>query len=333
MSLKVALLHAMKLLGGFAIARHVTRGGLRIICWHSVACADEHLFRPSIFITPLELRRRVAWLKHRGLPILALDEAVRRLATGTLPAGATVLTFDDGWASWGGEAKEILCGLPVTGYVMTSYMDRPEPIFNVFAQYAYWKSRKDRLGLSIGEVTYDQLWAYARRLSFDDRAAWLPEVAEAAGIDLERITHERYFGFLSSRELKMLGWDIQLHTHLHEWSRDETRVAEELARNAQLLGTVARGPLEHFCYPSGEYYTENFAQLARRNILSATTCEKRFNWAGENPLALGRFLDGHGVPDIVFEGELSGVFEVVRWVKAALLGRTETGRAVEARPA
>lgn len=140
-SIKIVLVYAIKLFGGFMLARYVARGGLRIICWHGISRVDEHLFRPSLFITPLELRNRFAWLKRSGLPVLALGDAVRRLAAGTLPAGATVLTFDDGWASWD-EAREIVCDLPITAYVMTCYLDRPEPIFNLFARYAYWKSGK-----------------------------------------------------------------------------------------------------------------------------------------------------------------------------------------------
>jgi peptidoglycan/xylan/chitin deacetylase (PgdA/CDA1 family) len=310
---KLALLYAVKFLGGFALARLLTRRGLRILCWHGFSRADEHLFAPQLFITLPTFRRRVAWLKKSGLPILALDEAVCRLSAGTLPAGATVLTLDDGWASWS-DAEELLRGLPVTGYVMTCYVDRSEPIFNLLARYAYYHSGKSRLCLAVGELTYDELWSYARGLTLDERAALLPEVARAGGVDLDRIGRERWFGLLCSAELKALGWDIQLHTHLHEWSRDAARVAQELAINTERLRHVAPGPLNHFCYPAGEYYPENFAQLSQLGIRSATTCNGHFNYQTDNPLALGRILDCHAMPQIVFEAAVSGVLEVARWV-------------------
>ena len=213
-----------------------------------------------------------------------------RLSAGTLPAGATVLTLDDGWAFWS-DAQEILRGLRVTGYVANYYVDRPEPIFNLLMRYAYYNARKDRLALTIGELTIDELWIYSQGLTLEERAALLPEIARAGGVDLDRIERERWFGLLSSAELKALGWDIQLHTHLHDhWSRDATQVAKEIAINVQRLRPVARGPLNHFCYPFGKYYCENFEQLSQLGILSATTCEPHFNYQTDNPLALGRIL-------------------------------------------
>ncbi|MGC2415266.1 MAG: hypothetical protein WA459_21545 [Stellaceae bacterium] len=311
---KIVVLYALRVFGVFVLARWLTRRGLRIVCWHGIAQDDEHLFRPSLFMTPDALRSRIDWLKRKGFPVLGLHEAVRGLKDGSLPPAATVLTFDDGWASWR-NAAPIFHGFPVTGYVMSCYLDRPEPIFNLFAQYAYWKSGQDRLTTHLGTLSYPELWGEARKLSFDDRAALLPEIAASAGVDLDRIADDRRFSLLSSAELRELGWDVQLHTHLHEWSADPVRVAREIRLNAAHLEPAARSPLTHFCYPAGEYYQENFSILTTLGILSATTCERRFNYPGDNPLALGRFLDHSAVPQIVFEAAMSGVFEILRRVE------------------
>jgi peptidoglycan/xylan/chitin deacetylase (PgdA/CDA1 family) len=317
---KIAVLYVLRAFGAFVLARWLTRRGLRILCWHGIAQDDEHRFRPSLFITPAALSSRLEWLKRKGFPIITLDDAVRDLEAGSLPPAATVLTFDDGWASWR-NAAPIVRGYPVTGYVMTCYLDRPEPIFNLFAQYAYWRSGKERLATRLGTLSYPELWAEARKLSFDDRAGLLPDIAASAGVDLERIARDRRISLLSSAELRELGWDIQLHTHLHEWSADPAQIEREIKLNAAHLAPVARNPLAHFCYPAGEYYRENFPVLAALGIRSATTCERRFNYPGDNPLSLGRFLDDSSVPEIVFEAGMSGVFELVRRLRSRCFDR------------
>jgi peptidoglycan/xylan/chitin deacetylase (PgdA/CDA1 family) len=308
---KLSLLYVLRTFGAFGLARRLTGGGLRILCWHGIVQDDEHRFRPSLFISPAVLRARISWLKRKGFPILTLDEAVHRLRDGSLPPCATVLTLDDGWASWR-IAAPIFQGLPVTAYVASGYVERPEPVPNIFAQYAYWKSGKDRLTTHFGTLGYPELWAKVSKLSLDERAALLPEIAEASGVDLDRITQDRRFSILSSGELHELGWDMQLHTHHHEWSADPVRVVQEIKLNAAYLKPVARSPLVHLCYPSGEYYRENFSALSALGILSATTCEGRLNYPGDNPLALGRLIDSSNVPQIVFEAQVSGIFEFAR---------------------
>ena len=309
--IKIAVLYALRACGGFAVCRWLTRRGLRILCWHGIAQDDEHRFVPSLFITRQAFQARIAWLKRKGFPIVPLDEAVRGLERGSLPRCATVLTFDDGWASWR-RAAPLAAGLPVTGYVMSGYVDRPQPMFYLFAKYAYWKSGRERLTTRFGTLTYPELWAEARRLPVDQRAELLPELAAAAAVDLDGISRDRRFSILTSGELRELGWDLQLHTHMHEWGAQREQIEHEIRLNASHLQPIARSPLRHFCYPAGEYYPENFPVLKALGIRSATTCERRLNYPGDNPLALGRLLDNARIPQVLFEAEMSGVIELAR---------------------
>src|SRR4051812_28356218 len=135
------LLTISKWLGGFAIARRITSGGLRILCYHGISIKDEHLFRPLLFITPDMFRARLDWLTKSRYPVIRLGEAIERLAAGTLPLNATVITLDDGWYSNLIAAEELRRrGLPATFYISSYYVKKQEPIFNLFVSYAIWRS-------------------------------------------------------------------------------------------------------------------------------------------------------------------------------------------------
>src|ERR1700751_511898 len=85
-------LYLMKFLGLFRLARHVTGLGLRIICYHGFAVAEEYKYRSTLFIRADFFRRRVEYLKRQGYPILPLRDALAAQAAGRLPPCATVIT-------------------------------------------------------------------------------------------------------------------------------------------------------------------------------------------------------------------------------------------------
>src|ERR1700739_4306644 len=81
-----------KFVGLFQIARYVTHDGLRIICYHGVAVAEEYKYRSRLFIRKELFRRRIEYLQYKRYPILPLGEALDALALGRLPPCATVVT-------------------------------------------------------------------------------------------------------------------------------------------------------------------------------------------------------------------------------------------------
>jgi peptidoglycan/xylan/chitin deacetylase (PgdA/CDA1 family) len=333
--LKLALLHVAKAVGVFALCRRVTSSGLRILCWHGFTVEDEHRFRPPLFSETASFRRRIEWLRRKHFRIMPLDEAVRGLAEGALPRDATVLTFDDGWATSMGEPVEILAGLPATFYVITSYVDRPEPIFSLICAYALWKTGQDRVELDGERLTLDELGNRARAGTLDDRIILARKIARWGGVDFDAIQRDRRFGIVTSdeiRELQRRGFDVQLHTHRHQWHRDRALAEREIDENRALLETVTGRRLTHFCYPGGVHFPENFAHMAGMGIASATTCVRSFNYPGDNPLALGRILDGSSVAQIEFEAAVCGVYEALRlarvWLNALLRPRSRSSEQV-----
>src|SRR5258708_5042381 len=54
-----------KCLGLFRIARYITRDGLRIICYHGFAVAEEYKYRSRLFIRKELFRRRIEYLQRK----------------------------------------------------------------------------------------------------------------------------------------------------------------------------------------------------------------------------------------------------------------------------
>ena len=70
-------------------------------------------------------------------PILALEEALQRLRTGTLPPCAVVITIDDAWYSTYARMLPVLRrhDMPATIYVTTYYVMAQHPVLNVLIHY------------------------------------------------------------------------------------------------------------------------------------------------------------------------------------------------------
>src|SRR5947208_3771629 len=90
-------LRVIKLLGLFSLARYITRDGLRIICYHGFAVAEEYKFRSRLFIRKELFIRRIEYLQRKHFPILPLSAAVEALDQDRLPPCATVITMADAW--------------------------------------------------------------------------------------------------------------------------------------------------------------------------------------------------------------------------------------------
>ena len=126
-------LTVVKFLGLFRVARYITRDGLRIICYHGIAVAEEYKYRSRLFVRKELFRRRIEYLRHKRYPILRLGESLEALARGRLPACATVITMDDGWEGVYSVALPIIkeLAIPVTLYVPTFYIEHLMPVFTV----------------------------------------------------------------------------------------------------------------------------------------------------------------------------------------------------------
>jgi peptidoglycan/xylan/chitin deacetylase (PgdA/CDA1 family) len=340
MAARALFLRASKTLGLFRLARRITPRGLRILCYHSVALENEHTFLPKMFVSPRTFERRLTFLADHGFPVLPLDQAVGRLRQGTLPPGATTITFDDALYGTYRRAWPLLqrFSVPATVYVTTYYVAKRAPVFGLIVEYMFWKTGKssiDLAGLGLpaaGLIRLTDPAAKARaladivehgetRCTEDERSALARALAERLEVDYDRVARDRLFNLVTAEEIQELvaaGVDVQAHTHRHQFPENEAIVVRELADNRALLEPLTGRRLEHFCYPSGFWSERHWPWLSSAGFKTATTCEPGFNYPETPPLALRRFLDGEHISDLEFEAEMCGYKELLRRARAAL---------------
>jgi peptidoglycan/xylan/chitin deacetylase (PgdA/CDA1 family) len=321
-------LTVIKLFGLFHVARYVTRDGLRIICYHGFAVAEEHKFRSRLFIQKELFLRRVEYLRRERFPILPLSAAVEALDRGQLPPCATVITMDDAWQGVYSVALPVIreMRLPVTLYVPTYYIEHPMPVFTVTLSYLFWRTEVPSVTLPAGLGTFrlETEAEKAERLAQEfgnslapaDRLRFLKETAEALAVPFDEIEEQRLFQVVDECQLRQLaeaGVDIQLHSHRHQWPLDDRdEVEREIVENRRFLQRTVSHALDHFCYPSGVYAEHQGEWLAALGVRSATTIEPGLNYVDTPRFILRRLVDGHPVSDIEFEAEITGFMEIVR---------------------
>jgi peptidoglycan/xylan/chitin deacetylase (PgdA/CDA1 family) len=337
------VLYASRAAGLFHLARWLTRGKLRILCYHGFALGDETNFRPRLFIEPITLARRIRYLQRHRVPVVPLGDALGMLDRRALPPAATVITIDDGFFS----TRQVLlshfasAGMPATVYVTSYYADKQSPVFRLAAQYMFWKTRASRLDLNqltpelAGAAALDDPAAADRALtavtdygerSLDEpgRTRCLRRLGQLLGVDYGELVSSRRLSLMTAEEIRSTaaaGFDIQLHTHRHRFPIDEEAATRELRDNRRWLENTLGTRVEHFCYPSGLWSPEHFAPLTAEGVQSAVTCDPGLNDASTQRLALRRFLDGENIAQIEFEAEVSGYLEILRKLRTSLARR------------
>ena len=335
--MKLVILRLAKSFGLFRFSRWLTRGGLRILCYHGIWLGQGH-YGNFLFMTPDKFAARMAFLARSAYPVLSLDEAVARLKAGNLPPSATVITIDDGWH---GTYLQMLPALeahklPATVYVTTYFAERQYPVFDLVVRYLLDRGEGQQLDLSAlgiadgGTVRLDTAGARAdagekimahgtEHLDAEGRHAFGARLATSLNLDYDALVREKVFHLMSAEELADAvgrGLDVQLHTHRHRTPLDDPEaLAREIADNRARLEPIAGRRLHHFCYPSGVYDRRIWPQLEALEIESATTIELGLNFRGAEPLALKRLLDGQEVELIEFEAELCGFVELTRLLR------------------
>ena len=327
---KLLTLNTLKSLGAFKLfARSTWRNKrLLILAYHGVSQDDEHLWNPSLYMTPDDFRRRMELLKETGCNVLPLSQAIELMSAGNLPEQSVVLTFDDGFYSFYEQAYPIIeeFGFPVTVYLTSYYSAFNRPVFDVMCSYLLWKGR-DKV-INLGEFDHNgkfdlrslaerskaalAIRTYGRdnKLSGREKDQLLISLAQRLGIDYEAILAKRILHLLSPvevAELAQKGVGIELHTHRHCSPDDHELFLREVEENRNFISQLTNSPPSHFCYPSGVYAPEYFALLDEAKVISATTCEKGLVTPRTERLALPRLIDTSTLQPVEFEGWLCGV--------------------------
>ncbi len=324
--LKLCMLAVCKACGLFALVRRGTRSQLRILCYHGFSVGEESRWSGGIMMSPEVLRRRLALLRTGGYPVLPLDDAVKRLKQGTLPANSVAITIDDGFQTTYTVAHDIFqeFSFPYTVYVTTYYSDKDIPIINLILSFALWKTKRKEINTNfmmrdeIFDISSDKgkknLFEFAFATidtikNIDVKKEMLAKLLENLDLDVSDILSRNTLKVLTSEQIRALSNDgvaIEMHTHRHRFPEDRQLLHSELATNQNRLHAITGKTPTHLCYPSGEYYVSALPFLEEFGIASATLAEEGLNNSATNPLLLKRFLDAETLADLEFEAYLSG---------------------------
>ncbi|MDJ0740834.1 MAG: polysaccharide deacetylase family protein [Gammaproteobacteria bacterium] len=216
----------------------------------------------------------------RNFELLALSEAVRRAADGTLRAGSVSITFDDGYADNATIAAPVLRkhSAPATFFVASGYLDGGrmwnDTIIETFRRLDPGTHEIDAeagLTFTLGD------WASRRQAAGDTIKAWkhLPPAQRRANVealatrvgglpDDLMMTTEQLRGLDAQRGVT-IGGHTRTHPILAAIDDDEAR--GEIEGGKADLESVLQHDIELFAYPNGKAgadYTAGHADLVRR---------------------------------------------------------------------
>jgi|SRR5579864_822664 len=332
---KRACLAAGKACGMFHAASRSNRrtSRLLVIGYHGVAQADEHEWRPALFLSPETFRGRMESLKRWDCRVLGLQQALDLLYRGQLPERAVALTFDDGTCDFRRVAWPVLkeYGFPATLYLTTYWVTIGRPVVPVIWSYLLWKRRGSIYsapkflgnGSSLDLSTdasiakaLQQLTAFAETNHLDgpQSDSITQELARALGADYDDIHARRILHLLNDSEIRELaaeGVSIQLHMHHHDSPDEEAAFKRNLTDNRSYIAGLLGSSPEHFCYPSGRYKAKFLPWLKDLGIKSATTCDPGLAARATDPLLVPRLVDTSTLSTIEFESWLVGIGELL----------------------
>lgn len=333
--LKILFFYICKAIGLFHLSRFLMRRRLLILCFHGIALADEHAFRPMLFMRESVFRNRLETIRKNGFPVVSLSEGLSRLSAGQLPPNPITITIDDGFYNALSRAAPILqsYSLPATLYLTTYYVEKGTPIFRLVVQYMFWKTTVEHL------EPLDQPWGPDQAIVLNDpgqrdtitwkiigygeskcdepgRQAICQTLGAVLAVDYEELVASRILGLVAEEELltlERMGIDIQLHTHRHRLPpEDEAACRREIQDNREFIQNALGETKTHLCYPSGVWDKGQWPCLEAEGVESATTCEPGLNTASTPRMGLHRVLDQDNLSRIEFEAELFGFCELLR---------------------
>ena len=283
---------------------------LNVLIFHRVLPQPDPLFPDEVDARRFD--ELLGWARS-WFNVLPLDEAIARLAEGTLPARAAALTFDDGYADNHDVALPLLRrhGLPCSFFVATGFLDGGrmwndtliEAIRHTRLPVLDLRGLQDGQGQDLGQHAMgDTAGRRAVLNALIGRVKYLPPQPRVACVDAiaarAEVTPANDLMMSSEqvRSLRRAGMQIGAHTVSHPilatLSRQEA--GDEIARSRDTLQALLGEKVGMFAYPNGkpgtDYLPEVHPGLVRELGFDAAVSTR---WAaarrGEDVFQIPRF--------------------------------------------
>jgi peptidoglycan/xylan/chitin deacetylase (PgdA/CDA1 family) len=239
---------------------------LTVLIYHRVLAEPDPLFPNEPDALSFETQMR--WIKS-WFNVLPLPEAIERLRTGSLPASAAAITFDDGYANNCTVALPILChvGLPATFFIATGFLDGGrmwnDTVIDVVRRAE--GPELDLASLNLGRYSLrtiedrqhslDALLGKLKYLELEQRESLCNEIAAVAHV---RPPHDLMLTTDQVCTLANSGMTIGAHTISHPILArvSEQKAREEMIRSKQALESITGHEVSLFAYPNGRPGTD-----------------------------------------------------------------------------
>ncbi|WP_343623479.1 polysaccharide deacetylase family protein [Roseateles puraquae] len=241
---------------------------LNVLIFHRVLAQPDPLFPDEVDAARFD--EILGWVKS-WFNVLPLDEAARRLADGSLPARAAVLTFDDGYADNHDIALPLLRrhGLPCSFFVATGFLDGGrmwndtliESIRRSALPTLDLRGLQDGRGDDLGQhVLGDTAHRRAAIAALIGRVKYLPPEPRLACVNAIATRAEvappddLMMTGAQVRALRAAGMQIGAHTVSHPIlaTLQPQQAADEIARSRDVLQALLGEKVGLFAYPNGK---------------------------------------------------------------------------------
>lgn len=294
-----------------ALARRRHRDLLAIVMFHGVE--DEPLSPPCWHVLGSQLYRRQLEYVRKYFNVLPLEEALDRLAAGTLPPRAMAITFDDGTRNLATHAVPVLRALrlPAAVFLATGPMGSDEALWPDRLWLAIARTKATAVDLAALGLGTRSLDGTANR-----GAVYSAAVERLKGLaDAQRIAVlDEMLGALDCREggpgpFQMLSWDeareiaddglvtLYPHTVTHPVLArcSDDKVEQEITDSCATLEREIGWSPTIFAYPNGrltDFDARAKEVLRSRGVRWALTAVAGFADSRCDPLELPRLAVG-----------------------------------------
>lgn len=253
------------------------RARLNVLIFHRVLPQPDPLFPHEVHAARFD--ELLGWIKS-WFNVLPLDQAIQRLADGSLPARAAALSFDDGYADNHDVALPLLQrhGLPCSFFVATGFLDGGrmwndtliEAVRRCSLAVLDLRGLVDGRGQDLGRhalgdtaarrALLGPLIERVKYLAPEPRLACVNAIAQRAEV---QPPDDLMMSSEQVRALRRAGMQIGAHTVNHPIlaTLDEQQAADEIGRSRDTLQGLLGEKVGLFAYPNGKPGTDYLPEV------------------------------------------------------------------------
>src|SRR5262245_20051981 len=314
--------------GAFDLMRMINRRRALILTYHrfSDPSAENGLDGRT---TAQAFSEQLEYLK-RNYRIVRLSDLVESLSQNNpLPRSLAAVTIDDGYRDSYEIAFPLLRrhGVPATVYVVTEFVegrtwlwtDKMRFIANhAPAQELSTMIEGKRLFLSLAgrqsrHFAAERINLALKEIDDEVKNEVINNIAELLGVELPNIPPAEYAAISPQQALEMdrNGVEIGSHTLTHPILTrvSDDRLYREVRDSRTHLESLLKHPVNHFCYPNGDYDHRVLREIVKSGYQSAVTTMDGFCERGDGLFELRRI---HTESDMTHFAQSTSGFEQIK---------------------